>query len=226
MLFDIDETKYRIIDLSARIVVPGTEDRPLRATRGLLADDSFKHDVTTHTHVGTHIESPAHFFEDGRELSEYPLERFYGHAVLFEFSGIEAEGIDAGEFEAVIGDVMQPGRIVVCRNSHPEWRRVHAEDRTRLPFLVAGGAQWLVDRQAKLLVIDDFSGIRGANGKEMSRRNHAILMAPGAEIPILEFPDGLEQIACREFFFMALPLSFAGLDSVWARAIAIEERMS
>jgi len=67
--FHIDEAKYRIVDLSTRIAPPGTEDRPFRVERGRLADDSFKHDVSTHTHVGTHIESPAHFFEGGRRLA-------------------------------------------------------------------------------------------------------------------------------------------------------------
>ena len=224
MLFHIDEAKYRIIDLSTHVRAPGTEDRPLRVRRGLLADDTFKHDVATHTHVGTHIESPAHFFEGGREICTYPLERFYGPAVLFETAGIDREEVDAATFDADIGSLMAPGHIVVCRNTHPQWRSVHAEDRHRMPYLVPSGAQWLVDHQAKLVVMDDFSGIRVGDGKEISRQNHAILMGPGAEIPILEFPDGLERITRRQFFFMALPLSLSGVDSVWARAIAIEER--
>jgi len=223
MLFDIDPGRYRIIDLSLLVKTPGTKDRPLEARKGLLADESFKHDVTTHTHVGTHIESPAHFFEGARELSDYPLDRFYGPAVLFEFSGIDRQEITGAILDADIGEIMRPGSIVVCRNTHPEWRRIHAEDRKRLPYLGPDGARWLVRRKARLLVIDDFSGIRVADGKETSRTNHAILMAPGAEIPILEFPDGLEQLRRKEFFFMAMPVRFAGLDSLWTRAIAIEE---
>jgi len=63
-----------------------------------------------------------------------------------------------------------------------------------------------------------------ANDKATSRENHDILLAEGVEIPILEFPDGLEQLARKQFFVMALPLRIAGVDSVWTRAIAIEER--
>lgn len=48
-------------------------------------------------------------------------------------------------------------------------------------------------------------------------------MSSGAKMPIIEFPDGLEQLRRKEVFFMALPLRFEGLDSVWTRAIAIEE---
>jgi kynurenine formamidase len=224
MPFAFDGTRYRVVDLSLRVQAPGTADRPLQARRGFLADDSFKHEVTTHTHVGTHIESPAHFFDGGRELGDYPLDRFYGPAVLFDFRGVDGEQIDSGALQQGIGDIMRPGRIVVCRNSHPDWRAVAAQNRSRIPYLVADGARWLADRQARLLVIDDFTGIRLANGKDISRQNHAILLAPGVEIPILEFADGVEQLTKREFFFMALPVRFAGLDSVWTRAIAVEER--
>ncbi len=55
-MFGIDETKCRVIDLSLCVTTPGTDNRPMRATRGLLADGTFKHDIATHTHVGTHIE--------------------------------------------------------------------------------------------------------------------------------------------------------------------------
>jgi kynurenine formamidase len=223
MLFHIDPTKYRVLDLSTRIVPPGTADRPLIAKRGLLADDTFKHDVATHTHVGTHIESPAHFIEGGKRLENMPLDRFYGRAVLFDFAGIACEPIGGKELQADVGSLLRDGDILLCRNTHPQWRRVHAEDRKRLPYLCADGARWLVARKVKLLVIDDFCGIRIANGKDVSRENHAILMAAGVEMPVIEFPDGLEQLRRKEFFFMALPLRIEGLDSVWARAIAIEE---
>lgn len=223
MPFHVDLTKYRIVDLSTRITPPGTADRPFAAKRGLLADDTFKHDVATHTHVGTHIESPAHFFEGGKRLEEMPLDRFFGRAVLFDFAGVNGEAVCGKDFEADIGGILRDGDIVLCRNSHPQWRRVHAENRKLLPYLCADGARWLAARGVKMLVIDDFSGIRVANGKDVSRENHAILMGAGVEMPIIEFPDGLEQLRRKEFFFMALPLRVEGLDSVWTRAIAIEE---
>ena len=224
MVFDIDPTKCRVVDLSAEIVAPGTEDRPFRVTRGFLADRAFKHDIETHSHVGCHIESPAHFFEDGRELGSYPLDAFYGRAVVLEFTGVDGEPVDAPAFEDGLGDVIRDGDIVVCRNSAFDWRQVAEDDPNRLPYLCPEGARWLVARKVKLLVIDAHTGIRIAGDPEMSRENHAILMAPGVEMPILEGADGVADLRRREFFFMALPLKVRGVDSAWARAIAIEER--
>lgn len=224
MLFSIDESKYRIVDISYRVAPPGTEDRPLHIKRGLLPDGAFKHEVTTHTHVGTHIESPAHFYEDGKHIEDFSLDHFYGRAVLFDFAGVNSEPVDAKALEADIGSIIRPGDIVCFRNTHPDWRKFHAKDRTTRPWLNADGCRWLVDHKVKLIFIDDFSGIALAKDVPTSRENHAILLQPANEILICEFPDGLQKLTRKEFFVMALPLKFHGLDSVWTRAIAIEER--
>jgi arylformamidase len=222
-MFSIDLTKYRVVDLSLEVVVPGTEERPFRATRGHLADRAFKHDIETHTHVGAHIESPAHFYEDGQELGAYPLSRFFGRAVLFEFSGIDGENIDGPKLEKDIGNLVQPGDFVLFRNNHPDWRRIEIEDRSRIPYLCADGCRWLAEKKVKMIVIDTATGIRVANGSESSRENHDILMRPEVDVLLLEGADGLDDLTQKEFFFMALPFKTKGIDSAWTRAIAIEE---
>ena len=87
--FNIDLQRYRLIDLALVVAPPGTDERPFVAERGLLADDCFKHDITTHTHVGCHIESPSHYSLDWPDVSAYPLEKFCGRAVLAEINTIK-----------------------------------------------------------------------------------------------------------------------------------------
>ena len=72
MVFSIDPDRYRIVDLSYLVVPPGTRERPYVVQRGRLADQAYKFDIVrTHTHVGTHVETPAHFFPDGKiDLSQ------------------------------------------------------------------------------------------------------------------------------------------------------------
>ena len=38
-------------------------------------------------HVGTHIDSPAHFIENGKMICEFPLDKFYGAGVLIDARG-------------------------------------------------------------------------------------------------------------------------------------------
>lgn len=54
-----------------------------KSKEGRLADGTLKFDiVNTHTHVGTHIESPYHFYFKGNTCTDYPLEHFMGTATL------------------------------------------------------------------------------------------------------------------------------------------------
>ncbi len=213
MVFSIDPAKYRVVDLSYQVVPPGTHDRPYVIQRGRLGDNAYKFDIIrTHTHVGTHVESPAHFYPGGKDVTELALENFYGRAVLLDVAdATQAQEIGGPFLDNCLGGLIQPGDIVLCRNSDP--RPGHP------PCLTPEAALWLRDREVKLLGIGtDFS--LGAT-ITAARAFHDILMAQDA--CLVEFLDNLLALRRREFFFMALPFKCAQIDSAPARAIAIEE---
>ena len=83
-MFTIDSDKYSIIDISYT-VVPGEDvDRPFAIQKALLQDKTFRYDILkTHSHVGTHVEVAAHFYEGGKSITDYSLETFYGSGILF-----------------------------------------------------------------------------------------------------------------------------------------------
>lgn len=213
MVFRIDPEKYRVVDLSHMVVPPGTADRPLVIQRGRLGDNAYKFDILrTHTHVGTHVETPAHFYPGGKDATELPLETFYGRAVLLDVADAEAAAqIGPAYLNRAIGALMQHRDIVVCRNSDPRPGPI--------PCLTPEAAIWLRDREAKMVGI----GARFSLGATITaaRAFHDILMAHDA--CLVEFLDNLHELRRPTFFFMALPYKCAQLDSAWARAIAIEE---
>ena len=84
--FVLDPEQYRVVDLSFE-VVPWKDrigDRPfLTEISPTLPDGKDKEVVFTHTHVGTHVEGPLHFFGSGaKALSDFPLNTFMGRAVV------------------------------------------------------------------------------------------------------------------------------------------------
>ncbi|MBC7320471.1 cyclase family protein [bacterium] len=206
-MFDIDLTKYRILDLSKEVIPPGTEDRPFKVQKGFLSDMAYKHDVWTHSHVGTHIEASSHFYDDGKDINEYPLEVFFGRAILLD---AEPGVIDAKVIESLIGDIIREQDIVICRN-----KKVGSG----YPYLTAESARWLAERKIKMLGID--TNFKLGRDVEEGRLIHDILMSKG--VTFIEFLDNLHLISKREFFFIALPYKVR-MDSSWTRAIAIEER--
>ena len=214
MVFSIDLEKYRVVDLSYQVVPPGSADRPFVVQRGRLADNAYKFDIVrTHTHVGTHVEAPAHFYPDGKDVTALPLESFYGRAVLLDVAdAAAAQAIDGAYLDGALGDLMHDGDIVICRNSD----RGAAER----PSFAPEGALWLRDRHVKMVGIGEHFGLGVTI--TAARALHDILMS--RDVCLVEFLDGLDELRRREFFFMALPFKCAQVDSAFARAIAIEER--
>ncbi len=217
-MFDIDFNKYRIVDLSYEVVPGASQERPFEIERSYLRDDTYKHEVRTHSHVGTHVEFPAHFFEGGKGVTDFLLTAFMGRAILLDVEDAEANREIGPEYlEQAIGDLIREGDIVICRNLD----RASKEkgDRDALPRLTPGAARWLAEHKIKLLGIDNY--FRLSKDVPSGRELHEILM--GQDINIIEWLDNLEALRKREFFFMALPYKVRVMDSSWARAIAIEE---
>jgi len=213
-MFDINLTKYRVIDLSLEVRPDAPEpDRPFEVARGQLADRAFKYDILrTHTHVGTHVEAPGHFFDRGKSITDLPLETYMGPAVLAPIDLPRSAEISRAYLETLIGDTMAPGRIVVTRDERK------ASETGRQPHLTVDSAAWLMERGMKMLVLDVEMGTNIEEGRAI----HDVIMSRDA--PIVERLANLQQIRRREFYFMALPFKVRGMDSGWTRAIAIEER--
>lgn len=213
MVFSIDFDAYRIVDLSFTVVPPGTQGRPFVVQRGRLSDNAYKFDIVrSHTHVGTHVEAPAHFYLSGKDVTQLPLDAFFGRAVLLDVpDAAAAQQIDPAFLDAAIGDILQPADIVVCRNSDREAE--HA------PCFTPQAAMWLRDHKIKMLGIDNY--VRLAKDIPSGRRLHDILMSD--DVCFIEWLDNLAALKRTEFYFMALPFKVRQMDSSWARAIAIEE---
>ena len=211
MVFSIDTNKYRVIDISHTVVPGENPDRPFAIQRALLADQTFRYDILkTHSHVGTHVEVGAHFFDGGRTVTEYPLESFYGRGLLLSAKVL---AVDPSALEEALGDRCTPGTIIVTRD---DTGGPASADR---PRLVPEGAEWLAQRQVKMLILD---GLGLGRNIEEGRECHNILLS--RDCTLVEIVANVDQITRPEFFVMALPYKVKGLDSSFVRAIVIEEK--
>ena len=217
----IDPGKHRVIDISSTVIPGEDTDRPFAIQRALLMDKTFRYDIlNTHSHVGSHVEVGAHFYDGGKAITDYPLEAFYGPGILLSVKNMVT---DADYLEENIGDIMKPGHIVVCRNDSesPMTKEMLyvLEKRADLPRFTLDAAQWLAEHEAKMLVLDY---IRMGNDIEETRQFHDILM--GRDCNFVEIVADLDKITKREFYVMALPYKVQHLDSSFVRAIVIEEK--
>lgn len=217
-MFSLDE--FEIIDIS-HTVVPGEDaDRPFAIQKALLQDKTFRYDILkTHSHVGCHVEVGAHFYENGKTITDYPLEQFHGTGVLLS---VKEMAIDGEYCENTIGNVIQERDIVVIRNDTGvklTKQQLYMEGEDRLPKLSPSAANWLAKYKPKLVVLDY---IRFGEDIEETRQFHDILMS--LDVNFVEFVDNLDKITQERFYVMALPYKVQGLDSSFCRAIVIQKK--
>ncbi|MGQ9516333.1 MAG: cyclase family protein [Anaerolineae bacterium] len=216
-MFDIDWNTYELVDLSYEVQAGQGGERPFLVSLDLLADGSYKYNIQTHSHVGSHVEFPRHFFGMGaKDVTDYPPAYFMGRAVLCRILKGSDLAVRPGDLEAEIGDIIRPEDIVVFRNDGPR-----SDDVERLPYFTPAAAHWLRSHQVKLIVLDS---IRLGADVEGVRAFHEILMGPGAEVPFVEFVSNLDALTQREFYLMCPPYKVRGLDSSFCRVLAILER--
>jgi len=146
--FEIDLNRYRVVDLSFEVVPGASQDRYFEIEPDLLADRATMHHVRTHTHVGTHVEVDAHFFEGGRDVTAYDLAAFMGRAVLLDVpDATEMPLMVPTVLDELLGDMIQAGDIVICRNSDPH----SLSGAVPHPSWTPEGAAWLVQHAVKMV---------------------------------------------------------------------------
>lgn len=167
-------------------------------------------------HVGTHVDSPVHFFSDGPALEDVPLTRLMGAGVVWALD-IELEGLIEPEDLEPMRPELEPGDILVLDTGAASY--AGTPDYDRHAALSAEAAAWLVDRDVKLLAVD----------------------APTPEIPVPRRPPGFDwpvhhtllsdgvliaeqvvnagALAGGRAEFLFLPLNIVGADGAPARVL-------
>lgn len=164
--------------------------------------------------TGTYIDAPFHRFEDGKDLSELPLEKLaHLPAVLIDATKNETRAIEKSYFE----NLELKDKAVLVRT---DWSKHWQTDAyfENAPYLTKGAAIFLRDSGVKLVGIDS---VNIDNMDDGSRPVHTVLL--GAEIPIVEHMTNLNLIPNGDFRFSAIPPKVKGFGTFPVRAIAIFE---
>lgn len=217
-MFNLEE--YEIIDISYTVVPGENPDRPFAIQKALLDDKTFRYDILkTHSHVGTHVEVGAHFYADGKTITEYLLERFHGPGILFSVKDIN---VTEETCVNTIGNIIQDEDIIVIRNDTGiklTKQQIYMGEEANLPIVTLEAARWLAKYKPKLLVLDT---IRLGENIDEIREFHDILMSQDTNL--VEIVDNLDKITQERFYVMSLPIKFQNLDSSFCRAIVIQKR--
>ncbi len=216
----IDLGDYRIIDLSVELkpgvlrvngeYTHGGERRRLEIRQFIYAHDrTFMHWVETESHIGTHVEMPAHYIDGGRSSSEMPIETFIGEALVLKFDFLKPiNGSGQPIRPDHLGGVKE-GDILLM------WSPFRRDE---MPYISSDASRFMVERNIKMLGVQN---IRVEESYEEMATHKNLLMN---DIPIIENLVNLEEVSKSRVFFIGLPIKIRGLDSSWIRAVALEEK--
>jgi arylformamidase len=169
--------------------------------------------ISASVHLGTHVDAPYHFLNDGAAVDALPLEILTGPCYVVQLpDGVEAITADVLDRTEINSEMK---RILFgTRNSHL-WARGESTFQTDFVAITEDGAQWLVERGVRLIGVDYLSVAPYGD----SVPTHTVLLKAGVVIV-----EGLNLSNVMRGFYdlYCLPLKIAGCDGAPARAILIQ----
>jgi arylformamidase len=185
--------------------------RPTIVTKTSVAEHGFEASkFTLGSHTGTHLETPRHFSEGAKGLTELPLTVFVGPCSVIDLTQL-TKNITREDLERK--DIPQKGRILLkTRNS----LNLSDDFPGRFISLSESAAHYLVEKGILLLGIDELSIEPHSDDYPV----HKILSKAGVcnleGLRLAEVPEG-------EYFLVAAPLPIDAEASP-VRALLIDEK--
>jgi arylformamidase len=159
------------------------------------------------THLGTHVDPPAHYLDGGATVDQIPLDIMVGPGIVMDMRG--RSQIDRCALEK--SNLQDHPRVLFkTDNTRLLWAKEFQQDYT---YLTEDGAMFLVEKKVQLVGTDYFSIEKYRNpGAPV----HKTLLEAGVLIVetlnLSEIPVGPCEIYC-------LPLKIQGADGAPARVI-------
>jgi len=164
-------------------------------------------------HIGTHVDAPHHFLNDGRTIESLPLDVLTGPCYVTQLP----DGVEAITAEALDGMSLpeNPTRILFGTSNSRLWARGETEFQEDFVAVSEDGAEWLVGRGIQLVGVDYLS----VAPYHDSVPTHRVLLEAGVVVV-----EGLDLSAVVRGFYelYCLPLKLLGSEGAPARAILIQ----
>ena len=169
--------------------------------------------ISAAVHLGTHVDAPHHFLNDGRTVEQLPLSVLTGPCYVMQLpDGVDAITAEVLERMELTFDFK---RILFGTSNSHWWAKGETKFQTDFVAITEDGAEWLVNRGVQLVGVDYLS----VAPYDDSAPTHTVLLNAGVVIVeglnLSQIPRGFYDLYC-------LPLKIADSDGAPARAILIQ----
>jgi kynurenine formamidase len=167
-------------------------------------------------HSGTHIDAPLHVFDELASIESFPVDRFVGPGIALGVRKEPNEPVDARDLELAAKGLLRAGDMVLL---HTGWDRFYGDPSylTDYPSLTLEAADWLIERQVRLVALDMLSPDLPPNRRAPDAQLVVHRRLLGNDVLIAENLTGLAAVVGRRLQVYALPLKIAEGDGAPSR---------
>ena len=211
MVKNIKSTDGGWIDISQPLnneIAHWPEDTPFSYETSLTKEQTGSVNIgkiTTSTHIGTHIDAPFHFLDDGARVLDLDINIYIGRCRVIDissFTSIDRKTLSNFDLEGI-------SRLLI-KTSVPNNPQTFPD---KIPYITKSGAEYLGGKSIKLVGVD-VPSVDALNSKELE--GHHTLFKNGIHILENLMLDG---IAPGEYELIALPLPIERGDGSPVRAV-------
>jgi arylformamidase len=169
--------------------------------------------LSSSVHLGTHVDAPYHFLNDGIAVDQLSLDVLTGPCYVTQLpDGVEAITADVLERTEITSEMK---RVLFGTSNSHFWARGESQFQTDFVAITEDGAEWLVRRGIQLVGVDYLSVAPYGD----SVPTHTVLLKAGVVVV-----EGLNLSNVMRGFYdlYCLPLKIADCDGAPARAILIQ----
>jgi|YNPNPStandDraft_1061719.scaffolds.fasta_scaffold16067_4 arylformamidase len=211
----------RLVDLSLDIYdkAPTFYPDPKTAIIEHLKIENLNYNITQivmSAHLGTHLDAPFHFFDDGLTVENLDVRKGFGPAWVFDFTHKKAGApITLEDFQPYADKVTKGSRLILNTGWDKEFPQKHYFGGQ--PYLTVELTTWMAKRGIWCLALD----MPTTYPAEYTPSHHSLLNKE-AEVLIVEGLRGLDRLQSERVIFMAFPLRIRGRDGSPCRAMALD----
>ena len=205
---------------------PKTEPVDIKKVRDMKRGDSCnKSLVVLSNHAGTHIEAPAHFWDSGKNISDYSIEDLvFKDPVIVDCPKGAGEIIGIDDLKGI--SAKKPADALLLRTGFFKFRDKDSKSYCyENPSLSTEAARWIREELPCLRAVGiDAISISCVERRDMGREAHRILLGSdgfrGKPVLIIEdldlsgAPEGLDEL-------IVSPLFIEGVDSAPCTVIGV-----
>jgi kynurenine formamidase len=217
----------KIVDLSRPVEAEMPHARSIPSARLTEVRSLAEHgirclEITLPTHIGTHLDAPSHYLENGHPVDAVKPEQLIGRAHCVEVLRSGGEPVTARDLASALAQRdarLAPGDALLVRTGwdehygEPDYLDKHA-------YLGADAAQWAVDQGVRLVGVDTITPEYpvGLRGPDYEPQAHTTLLGNG--VLIVENLL-LRAVAHRSMTLFLGALKITAGDGAPARALAV-----